>query len=92
VSDRRPTTVTLDLSGVTFIDARGVSLLSRLAQHLASWDGSLAITRPSHVVTRLLALVGIDRDLRVVCPTGSHDGHAERPQVALGEYGSVGRL
>jgi anti-anti-sigma factor len=62
VSDRRPVTVTLDLSGVTFIDARGVSLLSRLALLVASWDGSLAVTQPSPVVMRLLALVGVDRE------------------------------
>jgi anti-anti-sigma factor len=59
VSDRRPATVTVDLSGVTFIDARGVALLSRLVERLASWDGSLAITEPSRVVTRLLVLAGM---------------------------------
>ena len=58
VCDLRPSTVTMDLSGVTFIDARGASLLARLAEHLASWDGCLVLTRPSHVVERLLSLVG----------------------------------
>jgi anti-anti-sigma factor len=65
VADLRPATVTLDLSGVTFIDAQGVSLLSRLADHLAAWDGRLAITEASRVVTRLLVLVGMDRELHL---------------------------
>jgi anti-anti-sigma factor len=87
VSDLRPVTVTLDLSGVTFIDARGVSLLSRLARHVAASDGGLIVTRPSHLVTRLLAMVGIDRELHLAARLGSLDGAGEDPRVALANLG-----
>jgi len=89
VCDLRPTTVTMDLAGVTFVDARGVSLLSRLAAHVGSWDGALVLTRPSHVVARLLSLVGIDRELQVVHRVDSLDGHGAEPRTARRESGSV---
>ena len=54
--------VEIDLSGVTFMDVRGVNVLVAARNRLA--DGAtLRLHAPSGAVVRMLDLCGIDREL-----------------------------
>ncbi len=67
-------TVALDLSGVTFIDARGVSMMIRLRDDLASRGSTLVLVEPSRAVSRLLAVASLGDAFRVVCRTARPAG------------------
>jgi anti-sigma B factor antagonist len=52
--------ITLDLSELTFVDGRGVSLLVRLSQDLEARGGRLAVDGARGIVVRLLRLTGLE--------------------------------
>jgi anti-anti-sigma factor len=52
--------ITLDLSELTFIDGRGVSLLVRLSQDLEARGGRLAVHGARGIAVRLLRLTGLE--------------------------------
>jgi anti-anti-sigma factor len=54
----RPT-VLLDLSGVTFLDAHGVTVLRDVIRRVHGQGGLIAIARPWHVAKPVLELVGM---------------------------------
>ncbi len=53
--------VTIDLEGVTFIDAAGLRVLMTLRQRTRAAGSQLIVSRPSQPVCRLLSLCGLDR-------------------------------
>jgi anti-sigma B factor antagonist len=55
--------VTLDLAGVSFADARAVTLLVELDRTCADAGSRLTVARPSSAVVRLLQLCGLRPDL-----------------------------
>jgi anti-anti-sigma factor len=50
----------IDLSGVTFVDSQGVSLLVHLHRVLQEAGASLTLVQPSPAVRNILELTGID--------------------------------
>lgn len=61
----RTTAVILDLSGTTFIDSSGLSVIVRAMRTLDSRGGSLVLRNPRPSVARVLALTGLDKVLTV---------------------------
>jgi anti-sigma B factor antagonist len=58
-------TVELDLSGVTFLAAAGLSVLVEHDRGLRAAAGRLLVVRPSRRCARMLALTGLDQVLTV---------------------------
>ena len=57
--------VTIDLSGVEFIDSSGLRVLIDAHQRLADDGGGLTIAAPSEAVTRLFEISGVDDYLTI---------------------------
>ncbi|WP_160147260.1 STAS domain-containing protein [Thermomonospora echinospora] len=60
MSSGRRARVLLDLGGVTFCDAQGLSALVRIANDAQGGGGELSLTRIPPVIARLLRLTGLD--------------------------------
>lgn len=58
--------VTLDLSGVSFVDSSGLSVLIAAHQRQRSRGGRLSLSSLNEVVARLFAVTGLDRHLDIV--------------------------
>lgn len=63
VAEASPANVAIDMSAVTFIDARGLSLLLLMQQRLAERELRCRIVSPSDVVRRLFEIVGLEERL-----------------------------
>lgn len=61
--------ITLDLSRMVFIDARGLALLVHVHEHAAAVGGRLTIRRPHQAVRRVMDLVGLNSLLEVESPS-----------------------
>jgi anti-anti-sigma factor len=59
VAEVSPAPVAIDMSGVTFIDGRGLSLMLTTQERLAARGLGCAIVNPSPVVRRLFDVVGL---------------------------------
>jgi anti-anti-sigma factor len=57
--------VELDCSGLTFIDASGLSLFVAVHRACEGRGAKLVLVNPARCVTRLLALMGVDAALTV---------------------------
>jgi anti-sigma B factor antagonist len=71
VIDSWPTTVSVDLSGLTFCDASGLGVLARIARHARQAGRQLKLTsaRPSLLkIIRLTGLDGVFPELRSPVP------------------------
>jgi len=62
---RAPPRLTVDLSGVTFIDVSGLRVLLQAARRARTDGRRFAVARPSHQVARLLELTAISQSLDV---------------------------
>lgn len=62
--------VTLDLSGVQFIDAAGIGVLERLSRRARARGKALRLTCPSRAVRRILEVLvgGVDLPIEDVTP------------------------
>ena len=60
VAEASPAPVAIDMSGVTFIDGRGLSLLLTTQERLAARGLGCEIVNPSPVVRRLFDVVGLE--------------------------------
>ena len=58
-------TVSLDLSQVTFIDSSGLRVIVRTHKRLAETGGQLVIAEPSEPVMRLLDITGLTSELEI---------------------------
>ena len=56
-----PTQLTLDLSGVTFMDSSGIALILRAQRRMQTLGGSLLVCRVPQQARRVLDAAGIDR-------------------------------
>lgn len=65
VADAQRPKLSIDLSGVGFIDSSGLRVLIEAHRRAADAGGSLHLTRPSDSVRRLLAISGLDDYLDV---------------------------
>jgi anti-anti-sigma factor len=57
--------VTLDLSGLEFLSAAGLSVLLRADHALRAAGGQLVLTRPTRLARRVLAITGLDTTLTI---------------------------
>lgn len=57
--------IALDLSGVEFLCAAGLSVFVRADQALRAVGGRLVLTRPSRIARRVLAITGLDATLSI---------------------------
>ena len=62
---RAPPQLTVDLSGVTFIDVSGLRVLLQAARRARTDGRRFAVARPSHQVARLLELTAISQSLDI---------------------------
>ena len=61
-----PTSVALDLAGVTFMDSTGLGLISRLCHVCGDNDGHVYVISPSKMVRTSMEIVGLMQTSRVV--------------------------
>ncbi|HYZ38460.1 MAG TPA: STAS domain-containing protein [Pseudonocardiaceae bacterium] len=59
--------ITLDLSGMEFVGAAGLSVFIGADQALRTTGGQLLLIRPTRVAGRVLAITGLDTMLSVPC-------------------------
>ena len=70
--------VTVDASGLSFLDSASVRVLVLAARALQGRHGRLVLARPQPIVTRLLEITGADRllDVRELARPGSRAGRS----------------
>jgi anti-sigma B factor antagonist len=56
----RPAAVDLDLTGLCFIDVRGVEAIAAASARMSAWGGLLATHHTGGIVQRLFDLCGLD--------------------------------
>lgn len=59
IDDRLPELLTLDFSGVTFMDSSGVGLILGRGRHIGALGGRLTVQNPPRAVQRMLDLAHI---------------------------------
>ena len=59
IDDRLPELLTLDFSGVTFMDSSGVGLILGRGRHIGALGGRLTVQNPPRAVRRMLDLAHI---------------------------------
>ncbi|MDQ4102370.1 MAG: STAS domain-containing protein [Actinomycetota bacterium] len=57
--------ITLDLSGLEFLSAAGLTVFLRADQALGAVGGRLILTRPTRMARRVLAITGLDTTLTI---------------------------
>jgi anti-sigma B factor antagonist len=57
--------ITLDLSGLEFLSASGLTVFVRTDQALRAVGGELVLTRPTRMARRVLAITGLDTTLSI---------------------------
>ena len=55
-----PRNLTMDLSGVTFMDSSGIALVLRAYQHMGRLQGSMTVTHVPDQAMKVLKAAGID--------------------------------
>ena len=61
VDTHRPKLVVLDCADMAFLDAAGITALIRAREHARWLDGEIRLLNPRRNVTRVLAMVGLDK-------------------------------
>ena len=61
VIDAWPTPVSVDLSGLTFCDASGLSALARVARHARQAGRQLKLTAARPSLRKIMRITGLDR-------------------------------
>jgi anti-sigma B factor antagonist len=57
--------ITLDLSGLEFLSAAGLTVFLRTDQALRAVGGQLVLTRPTRMARRVLTITGLDTTLSI---------------------------
>jgi anti-sigma B factor antagonist len=63
IVERRPTTITVDVARLSFLDSTGIHCLVNAAQTATRVDCRLVLRRPSATVVRILGICGVDEFL-----------------------------
>ena len=74
ILDAEPMPVVVDMSGLSFADCGGMSVLIGLRKHLAAHGHEVTVTAPQPIVRRMLALTGMDTLFRL----GEDEHHVAR--------------
>lgn len=61
ISTLLPRNLTLDLSGVTFMDSSGIAVLLRVHRHVSQYGGTLRVTSIPTQPRRVLDAAGVGR-------------------------------
>ena len=61
----RPTQVTLDLKGVTFMDSSGIAVLLRVYRQTLAWDGALRVVGVPEQADKVLRAAGLERLINI---------------------------
>jgi anti-anti-sigma factor len=69
----------VDLSGVTFIDTRGLTTLLALRKAISAIGGTIVLIAPTRAVDQILKLTRLDRVFEIKLP------NPERPGVPVGD-------
>jgi anti-sigma B factor antagonist len=69
----QPQLLAIDLSEVTFLDCRGISLLVEICRRQRARGGDLVLTNPPPLPARALHLTEVDRIIRVTSAASSPD-------------------
>lgn len=65
IDESKPTTFSLDLSGVTFCDSSGLGLVMGRMRKCCSVGSVLCIQNPSSAALRILEIAGMDKILKI---------------------------
>ena len=86
----RPSRIDLDFDQVTFLDSAGIRALVLCHADAKQVDCKLMVTRPRHMVYRVLEITGL---LEYLCVTGPEpsDGAADKDGRHTSRLGHVGR-
>ena len=64
IAARMPTQLTLDLSGVTFMDSSGIAVLLRAYRRMAELGGALTVANVPPQALKVLRAAGLERIIR----------------------------
>jgi anti-anti-sigma factor len=90
VIDRRVRLLLLDLTGVSFCDARGLSALVRIANDADAAGCRYGLISPQPNVARILRITHLDSRLHVVTSIGQTDAGREQERSAGSQPLEVG--
>lgn len=65
ISTLLPRRLTLNLSGITFMDSSGIALLLRVHRHVTGYGGTLTVTAIPTQPRRVLDAAGVGRIIRL---------------------------
>lgn len=80
--DRSARLLLLDLAGLSFCDARGLSAFVQIANHADTAGCRFALFAPQPLVAKILRISGLDRRMPVLAPSTTHCGSSQL-QAAL---------
>ena len=69
VIDAWPTPVSVDLSGLTFCDASGLSVLAKIARHAREAGRQLRLTAARPSLLKIMRITGLDRAFPELVPS-----------------------
>jgi anti-sigma B factor antagonist len=69
VIDAWPTPVSVDLSGLTFCDASGLSVLAKIARHARQAGRQLRLTAARPSLLKIMRITGLDRAFPELVPS-----------------------
>ena len=84
IAAREPASLILDLSGLTFMDSTGISVLVAAERRAHELGGTFSLVNPQKIVARVLHITGLDRHFPTFGTVGdaAQAGHAAEPPVA----------
>ncbi len=71
VIDRSRGPVRIDLTGLTFCDARGLRTLVGVAAHARKAGRRLSLVAPRPAIVKIMRITGVDANFPELCPPGS---------------------
>jgi anti-sigma B factor antagonist len=72
VIDAWPTPVSVDLSGLTFCDASGLSALARIARHARAAGRQFRLTAVRPSLLKIMRITGLDRSFPELVPSPAY--------------------
>lgn len=76
IIDRSSGSVTLDLAGLSFCDARGLRTLVRLAADMRAAGRQISLSSPQPPILKVMRITGVDASFPELCQPGRQPGPA----------------